>query len=362
MAYVKKLHIGLPKRYDFGTSHLETSIDKQNVSGALIITKEGPKGNKPASHKNALYAFAAEDYLYWNEHLQLESPWQEGFLGENLTLVGINEKEIKIGDQLHIGSTILQVSGVRTPCHILMWRIEQPMSFLPEFQRSARTGFYLEVLQEGKITPGDKIRHVQTTQESITIPDLSLFFMQAKQSGQALERLLNTEGMGPQMLASLTALRNNQIDREQSRSNRWQGWRRFIIEKKVQESEQIKSFYLVPEDKQPVAGYRAGQFLNVRLTVPTATEKTTTEPTTIVRSWSISDYDEACQHYRISIKREEGGLGSSYMHDMVKNGDIIELMPPSGNFFLDRGEIGMPSVLISAGVGITPMLSDPHEY
>ena len=352
MSYVKTLHVGLPNRYPYGKGEVNTAIVKKSVPGPLFFTKDGPEGNKPANHTNAVYAFCAEDYQYWNEHLKLEDPWPEGFLGENLTVVGIDEDKLKIGDLLHIGSTILQISGVRIPCSTLMWRIEQPNSFSPDFQRSGRSGFYMEVLQEGEISPGDEIRHEPTRQESITIPDFARFFMQAKQSVEDLERLMNTDGMGSQMLDALTAALNSQIDRNMSRSHRWQSWRPFVIEKVVQESEQVKSFYLAPEDGLPVAGYRAGQFLNVRLTVPV--DNSTTE---IVRSWSISSYDEACQQYRISIKREPGGLGSGYMHDQIREGDVIEILAPAGRFVLERGEIDKPAVLISAGIGITPMLS-----
>jgi ferredoxin-NADP reductase len=233
-----------------------------------------------------------------------------------------------------------------------MWRIEQPNSFSPEFQRSGQSGFYLEVLQEGEIAPGDEVRHEPTQQASISVPDFARFFMQAKKSVEELERLMNTEGMGTQMLDALTAELNRQIDKKLSSSHRWQGWRRFVIEKVVQESGRVKSFYLAPEDGLPVAGYRAGQFLNVRLTVPV--DKSTTE---IVRSWSISSYDEACQKYRISIKREPGGHGSGYMHDQIREGDVIEILAPAGRFVLERGESDKPAVLISAGIGITPMLS-----
>ena len=76
-----------------------------------------------------------------------------------------------------------------------------------------------------------------------------------------------------------------------------------------------------------------------------------------MRSWSISSYDEACQKYRISIKRESGGLGSGYMHDQVREGDVIETLAPAGRFLLERGETDKPVVLVSAGIGITPMLS-----
>ena len=352
MPNVKALHVGLPSRHPYGKGEVNTAIVKKMVSGPLYFTKDGPEGNQPASHTNAVYAFSAEDYLYWNEHLKLDDPWPEGYLGENLTLVGIDQDKIKIGDLLYIGSTILQVSGVRIPCSTLVWRINQPNSFSPEFQRSGRSGFYMEVLQEGEISPGDEVRHEPTQQASISVPDFARFFMQAKKSVEELDRLMNTDGMGSQMLDALTAELNRQIDKKLSSSHRWQGWRRFVIEEVVQESEQVKSFYLVPEDGLPVAGYRAGQFLNVRLTVPV--DNSTTE---IVRSWSISSYDETCQKYRISIKREPDGLGSGFMHDQIREGSVIEILAPAGRFVLERGESDKPVVLVSAGIGITPMLS-----
>ena len=69
MTYVKALHVGLPNRYPYGEGELSTAIDKKSVLGPLRFTKDGPEGNKPANHTNAVYAFCTEDYQYWNEHL-----------------------------------------------------------------------------------------------------------------------------------------------------------------------------------------------------------------------------------------------------------------------------------------------------
>ncbi|HVJ43055.1 MAG TPA: NO-inducible flavohemoprotein [Dongiaceae bacterium] len=134
----------------------------------------------------------------------------------------------------------------------------------------------------------------------------------------------------------------------------WSGWRPFRIGRRTQESEEITSFYLYPVDGGAVPDFLPGQFVSVR---GRAGDGTLIQP----RQYSLSDAPN--DHYlRLSIKREAGlsdrpdGLISNWMHDDVREGDLIELSPPFGDFnlHLDRDT---PVVLISGGVGLTPMVS-----
>lgn len=342
----------MPQSHAYGNGEITSSIVKTLAQGPVLFSKSGPEGDQPSNHTNAVYAFSDEDYAYWNEQLKPETAWANGFLGENLTLSGIDQSQLHIGDKLHIGTAILQVSGVRIPCSTLIWRINQPKSFIPQFQNSGRSGFYMEVVKEGVIEEGDNITHEPLKKASVSIPEFAKFFMQAKKSAEDLSRYLHIEGMGSQMLDALTAELNQRIDQDLANSNRWKDWREFVVSRIVDESNEVKSFHIRPKDGQKAAGYRAGQFLNVRLKVPSQDSHQD-----IIRSWSISDYDDACHSYRMSIKRLPNGTGSNFMHDQVKEGDVIEILNPSGRFVLERSETDKPVVLISAGIGITPMIS-----
>ncbi len=134
----------------------------------------------------------------------------------------------------------------------------------------------------------------------------------------------------------------------------WTGWRGFKVKRRVQESAEITSFHLVPADGGPLPGYRPGQYISVRVFVP---ELGMMQP----RQYSLSGAPGQ-DALRISVKREAGsatqpaGWVSQWLHERVQAGDVIDLAPPMGDFFLHEDR-GTPVVLISGGVGITPMMA-----
>lgn len=136
----------------------------------------------------------------------------------------------------------------------------------------------------------------------------------------------------------------------------WNGIRKFTVAKKEPEGADTFSFYLKPHDGKPLPGFRPGQYLTFQLNIPGLGKP-------LVRCYSLSDCARPWQ-YRVTIKRctpppntaHPPGLSSTYFCDVVKQGDILDVKAPSGHFFLDL-ERRRPVVLISAGVGITPMIS-----
>ncbi len=137
----------------------------------------------------------------------------------------------------------------------------------------------------------------------------------------------------------------------------WNGYRKFRLEKKVSECDDVYSFYLAPHDRKNVPLFKPGQYLTFQLSVPG-------QPKPVVRCYSLSDSPNPQKHYRVTIKKAVSpansaiphGLASSYFCDVLKEGDIIDVKAPAGQFYLDLAK-SQPVVLISAGVGITPMLS-----
>lgn len=127
----------------------------------------------------------------------------------------------------------------------------------------------------------------------------------------------------------------------------WTGWRRFVVAERTEESEGITSFVLEPEDGRPVLRHRAGQYLTLRFDLaglPGAK-----------RNFSISCGPNE-DHYRITVKRQADGGASAFLHEKAAPGTVIECTPPAGDFFLaDVPE--RPLVLLSGGVGLTPMVS-----
>jgi nitric oxide dioxygenase len=153
-------------------------------------------------------------------------------------------------------------------------------------------------------------------------------------------------------LAEVLIDRENQIYTAQSAATGgWNGRRAFVVDRKVGECDIITSFYLRPQDGGLLPPFKPGQYVTVMIDHPS----TPTSP----RNYSLSDRPDQ-NHYRISVKREPGsppGLISNYLHDQVHEGDVLHLGPPCGEFTLKQDASARPIVLISGGVGLTPMLS-----
>jgi nitric oxide dioxygenase len=165
--------------------------------------------------------------------------------------------------------------------------------------------------------------------------------------GAATDEILAAWGEAYWFLAELLIGREAALYRELAAApGGWNGWRRFRVERKVEESAIITSFHLRPEDGGKVLRHRPGQYLTFRLDVP--------GEGTVKRNYSISSppNDEL---YRITVKREPGGLASGWLHGGVEPGHVLEAAPPAGDFFLQDAD--NPVVLLSGGVGLTPMIS-----
>ncbi|WP_250467150.1 NO-inducible flavohemoprotein [Caballeronia sp. GAFFF2] len=128
----------------------------------------------------------------------------------------------------------------------------------------------------------------------------------------------------------------------------WRGTRRFVVTRKVAESEEIVSFYLVPEDSGALLDFHPGQYIGLRVYI---------DGEEMRRNYSLSAAPNG-REYRISVKREANGRVSGFLHANVRENDVIELYPPAGDFRLEHNE--KPLVLISGGVGITPTLAMLH--
>lgn len=149
---------------------------------------------------------------------------------------------------------------------------------------------------------------------------------------------------------------------ENERKDHWKGWRKFRIARKVAESQSISSFYLAPVDGKPLPKYLPGQYVSVQVMVPRLGHLQS-------RQYSLSEApaQEGMEEYRISVKREEGeeagngipGLISNLLHGM-QEGEEVEVSHPQGEFFVDPADAskeGVPVVLISVGVGATPLMA-----
>jgi ferredoxin-NADP reductase len=163
---------------------------------------------------------------------------------------------------------------------------------------------------------------------------------------EPLQRLLSFEHLSKTIRFILSAKREAAQRAEATTEGRWQGWRRFIIDRIVGETPEIRSLYLRPEDRKPLCQPRAGQFVTARVQG--------NDGTCVTRCWSLSAYSQPAEEYRLTVRRQSGA-GSSWAHE-ASVGSAVELRAPAGEFVLDMGSF-RPIVLIAAGIGITPLLA-----
>ncbi|ARS37938.1 nitric oxide dioxygenase [Pontibacter actiniarum] len=171
----------------------------------------------------------------------------------------------------------------------------------------------------------------------------------------ATPTLIEAWAVAYQQLADLMiGLEQNLYSDAVAKEGGWTGWRPFLVKQKVQESEEITSFYLYPADGGKVADFTPGQYISLRLFLP---ELNLLQP----RQYSLSNAPNG-DYYRISVKKEAGkaehpnGMISNRLHNAVQEGDVVEVAPPAGDFVLDTTK-QTPVVFVSGGVGQTPLMS-----
>ncbi|MBU6420130.1 MAG: NO-inducible flavohemoprotein [Proteobacteria bacterium] len=162
----------------------------------------------------------------------------------------------------------------------------------------------------------------------------------------ATNAVIDAWGAAYQQLADiLIGAEAAQYDKLAAAPGGWRGARSFRVARKEAESAEITSFYLEPADGQPIIDFTPGQYLGLRLVI---------EGQEVRRNYSLSAAPNG-QSYRISVKREQGGLVSTFLHDRIREGSLLDVFPPAGEFVLQDGT--SPLVLISGGIGVTPTLA-----
>jgi MOSC domain-containing protein YiiM len=191
---VLSVNVGLPREVVAGDEVVLTSIFKEPVSGRVPIRDHNLAGNQQADLRvhggvsKAVYAYPSEHYPYWRE--QLDRPdltW--GNFGENLTIEGLLEDAVHLGDRLRIGSAELVVTQPRLPCFKLGIRLSRP-DIVKSFMASRRSGFYLAVASEGDIAADDTIAIVARDPDAVSIRELLAIHQRERQDTERLRRVV----------------------------------------------------------------------------------------------------------------------------------------------------------------------------
>ncbi|WP_257276319.1 MOSC domain-containing protein [Endozoicomonas sp. SESOKO4] len=342
--------IGKTKRHNIRGHGVTTAYLKFEVHGPVRVHASGIEGNEVAVHNDHIYVVSTTTYAYWKERLGgNDEDWPMGRFAENLVIDGLDEVALAVGDVLRIGDeVVLSVSGPRIPCFKVCWRLGQPDSFIPEFAISGHSGIYLNVVKTGTIVAGDQVQ-VEAKSEPRTLAlNISKALFAGTASLDQMQAMSELEGLSPMSSFFLTSKIAAERDRAQLSKGRWSGSRALRVKDIRQETPDTKSVWLeAPDGEAPLAGALAGQFLTVK--VPLAEEE-------ITRVWSLSDFQDDPDHYRMTIKRSPGGPGSAYMHGTLAVGDNLRVSSPMGQFTLARGN-PKPVVLFAGGIGLTPLLA-----
>jgi len=173
---VLSVNVGLPREVDWRGKTVRTSIFKAPVPGRVRVTLLNVQGDQQSDLSvhggadKAIYAYPSEHYAFWRDELPgSEFPW--GAFGENLTIEGMLEDQVHIGDRFRVGSAEFVVTQPRMPCFKLGIRFHRP-DMVKRFLRSGRTGFYLAVLREGEIGAGDPLDLIAQDDSRITVADV----------------------------------------------------------------------------------------------------------------------------------------------------------------------------------------------
>ncbi len=364
MPRLLSVNVGLPRDVTWNGKTVRTAIWKSPVTGRRIVRKldiDGDGQGDLAGHggeQRAVFVYQMDSYHYWEQFLS-RNDFTFGQFGENFTVDGLLDNEVCIGDRYRIGDAILEVTQPRVTCYRVGIRMNEPR--MPALLVAHhRPGFYFRVLQEGEVGAGDEIVKIADGPEKITVADTDALLYLPGASREQLQRVLRIPALSKGWQGSFQAMLEQDLGFKTTAGNpglaneepapAWPGFRQMRVAGIHKESASVTSFVLAPIDGQPLPLCRAGQFVVLRLRLDPGKPP-------VLRSYSLSDLP-AADHFRISVKSELNGIGSSFLCNRAREGDVFDVSAPRGSFTLRPGQ--NPVVLLSAGVGATPVMSMLH--
>ncbi len=362
MAKLLSVNVGLPKNVSWNNRTVHTGAWKDPVIGPRMVRRlnidgdgQGDLGGHGGENR-AVLVYQRASYEHWAGEFDRED-LLPGYFGENLTVDGLPDDEVCIGDRFQIGQAVFEITQPRVTCYRAGMRIGEPrMAALLVSHR--RPGFYCRVLTEGEIEAGQDIVKIASGPEHVSVAEIDALLYLPGHPRDVLERGLRIPALSPGWKTSLQSL-TDQTDDLSGAGNpgltaaalspppAWPGFRPLLVSAAHDESRHVRSLILTDPEGAPLPQWRAGQSITLRLARDEHHD-------TLIRNYSLSNRPGS-DGYRISVKREDHGLASQHLHAHVTIGDSIDVAAPRGTFFLTDGDA--PVVLISAGIGATPVLS-----
>lgn len=199
LPHVQSVNVGLPREVLWKGRQVLTGIFKEPVAGRVAIRRLNLEGDQQADLKvhggpqKAVYVYPAEYYAYWRERFpEMELPW--GMFGENLTIWGLRDDTVYIGDRLRVGSAQLVVTEPRMPCYKLALKFGRD-DVLKLFFQSGFSGFYCAVLQEGEVAAGDPVWLLHRDEHMVSALDITRLEREDRYDVELLRRAVAVEAL-----------------------------------------------------------------------------------------------------------------------------------------------------------------------
>jgi ferredoxin-NADP reductase/MOSC domain-containing protein YiiM len=354
------VNVGLPQDVTWRGQVVHTAVWKRSVDGPRMVRRlnidgdgQGDLAGHGGEHR-AVFVYQIESYRYWQQQLN-RTDFTYGQFGENFTVDGLADDHVCIGDRYRVGEAVFEVTQPRVTCYRVGIRMDDPR--MPALLISHhRPGFYLRVISEGNVQAGDDIVQIAAGPEAMTVAEVDALLYLPGHSRQQVLRALRIPALPEGWKTSFKAM----LDQSGATGNAglaaaspppaWRGFRPLTVTALTRESESVVSVHLADPGGAAVPPALAGQFLTLKLPAGSGAAP-------LLRSYSLSG-PPAASTYRVSVKREPHGTGSQFIHDRLRAGDRLETAAPRGTFLLGSGTA--PVLLMSAGVGATPVLAMLH--
>lgn len=363
MARLLSVNVGLPRDMEWKGRTVHTGIWKDPVRGRCRVGRlnlDGDGQGDLAGHggeQRAVFVYQIESHRYWEE--QLKTTFVMGQFGENFTIQGLPDDTVCIGDRYQIGSALFEVTQPRVTCYRVGIRTNEPR--MPALLTSrGRPGFYFRVLREGEVGAGDEIVKIGEAKERMTVAEINALLYSPGHPRDRLQRALRIEALSPGWRSSFEALLQSQATAGRGGNAGLApaaaahpvapGFRTLSVAAIVREAADVLSLTMHSADGQPLPSALPGQYVVLRL--PRAAGGTP-----LFRSYSLSG-PLSTECYRISVKIEPNGEAGNYLQERVHAGDALDVSSPRGSFVLQPSD--RPVVLLSAGIGATPVLAMLH--
>jgi ferredoxin-NADP reductase/MOSC domain-containing protein YiiM len=354
------VNVGMPKDVAWQGNIVHTGVFKSPVSGRRRVGRLNVEGDGQGDlgghggEQRAVFVYQMRSYRYWERELGRRD-LVYGQFGENFTVDGLDDDQVCIGDRYRIGTAVFEVTQPRVTCYRVGIRMNDPR--IPALLVSHhRPGFYFRVLEEGYVEVGDPIVKIGAGPEQMRVAEVDALLYLPGHTRQQLLRALRIPALSPGWQASFRAL----LDGEPGSGNAglavtgpppaWRGFRQLNVTAVTRESSGVVSVRIEDPDGAPLPAARPGQYLTVRV-------QPDIEQRSLLRNYSLSGPADS-GYYRITVKRENDGAASGYIHNRLTVGDRLDVAAPRGTFILDRSPA--PVLLISAGIGATPVLAMLH--